>query len=97
MRIQSSVMTVIQTINQYWGIILFILGLGFHVLWTYWTVGNHTKQIKDLNERIISIEARNATRDRESDTFREQMMVTMQEVKTTLSYIKEALSRLERK
>ena len=44
-------MTILEGINQNWGIILFLAGLIFHALWTYFTVGNHTVKIKSLESK----------------------------------------------
>lgn len=43
-------MKLVDAINQYWGIILFLAGLIFHALWTYFKVGLHSNQIKNLEE-----------------------------------------------
>ncbi len=65
-------MTWLQAINQYWGIILFMAGLIFHALWTYFKVGEHGDKISileanekttnsvvtDIKEKISSIDAK---------------------------------------
>ncbi len=61
-----------------------------------WFIRLETKTMAN-EKRLDKIEVRNEIKDQESDTFREDMKVTMQEVKTTLKYIQETLSRLERK
>jgi len=44
-------MNAIESIKEYWAIILFVLGLAYHVLWTYFKVDNHQSRIKELEER----------------------------------------------
>ncbi len=61
-----------------------------------WFIRLETKTLTS-EKRIDKIDVRNEIKDRESDTFREDMKVTMQEVKTTLRYIQETLARLEKK
>lgn len=40
-----------QIIEKYWGIILFLLGLIFHAIWTYFQVGEHSKRLDKLEVR----------------------------------------------
>ncbi len=61
-----------------------------------WFIRLETKGMSNDKE-IAKIQTRNEIRDRDSDTFREDMKVTMQDLKTTLKYIQETLLRLERK
>ncbi len=65
-------MSIIDQINNSWGILLFLAGLIFHALWTYFRVGNHdirignletgsassNKAITDINNKISSIDAK---------------------------------------
>ena len=38
-------------ISKYWGFILFLLGLCFHAIWTYFQVGEHSKRLEKLENR----------------------------------------------
>lgn len=40
-----------QIIEKYWGIILFLLGLCFHAIWTYIKVGEHESDIRELKDK----------------------------------------------
>lgn len=50
----------IEVIKEYWGIILFFLGLAFHALWTYFKVDDHGKRLekiesdKQMSDSLIS-------------------------------------------
>ncbi len=75
-------MNTIQTTLQYWPVILFILGLIFHIIWVYFQVGTHSGRLDALEKRMTAEELSN-------DTFREDIKVTLQEIKTTLVFIRE--------
>ena len=47
-------MDILSSINQYWGIIIFLAGLIFHALWTYFKVGEHGVKIKSLEDGSTS-------------------------------------------
>ncbi len=83
-------MTFLETIQANWAIILFIGGI--FASWIRYEI-----KIINLTKEVEKIQTRNEVKDRESDGFREDMKVTMQEVKTTLKYIQDTLARLERK
>lgn len=44
-------MNALEVIKEYWSIVLFIMGLVYHILWTYFKVDNHAVRIKDLERR----------------------------------------------
>lgn len=39
-----------QLITKYWGFVLFLLGLIFHAIWTYFQVSEHSKRLGKLEE-----------------------------------------------
>lgn len=41
----------LKVINEYWGIILFMAGLIFHALWTYFQVGGHSKRLDEIERK----------------------------------------------
>ena len=43
-------MDIFESINHYWGIVIFLAGLIFHALWTYFKVGEHSTKIKTLED-----------------------------------------------
>lgn len=45
----------LDVINEYWGIVLFIAGLIFHAIWTYFQVGNHDKRITDIEQKTDAV------------------------------------------
>lgn len=40
-----------ELITKYWGFVLFLLGLCFHAIWTYFRVGEHDQKIKSLEDK----------------------------------------------
>lgn len=77
-------------IREYWGFVLFILGLSFHAVWVYFQVGEHKNKFKEIDLRIEGLE--NGT-----DNFRELMKVDIQEIKTTILFIKEMIQEIKKK
>lgn len=64
----------IEVVNKYWGMILFIAGLIFHAIWTYFQVSNHDKRISeietktnDFTKTISSVEQKIASIDAKLD------------------------------
>lgn len=43
-------MTTIEVIKEYWGIIMFVLGLVYHALWSYWKIGIHANRLDTLEQ-----------------------------------------------
>ncbi len=78
--------TLIEIINNYWGMILFIAGLAFHALWTYFQVGNH-------KERIVKLEGRADEGEKSMDEIKGDI----REIKTATTFIKESISELRNK
>lgn len=46
-----------EILNEYWGMALFIGGLIFHAIWTYFQVGNHAKRISDIETKTDKVTA----------------------------------------
>ncbi len=44
-------------IKEYWGFVLFLLGLIFHAVWTYFRVGEHDKRLAELEKERTSLGA----------------------------------------
>jgi len=61
-------------INEYWGMVLFIAGLIYHAVWTYFQVGSHAKRLSDIETKtddfsksISGIESKIASIDAKLD------------------------------
>lgn len=78
------------TIKEYWGFILFLIGLAFHAVWVYFQVAEHKDKFKEINIRIQGLEIG-------ADNFRELMKVDIQEIKTTMLFVKEMIQELKKK
>lgn len=69
---------------------MFIAGLSFHAIWTYFQVGKHNSEIEKLDERVVSLE-------KNHDVFREEIKGTLVEIKTSVAFIRESIAELKRK
>lgn len=47
-------MKILEGINQYWGLITFMGGVIFQMVWTYFKVGEHSTKIKDLETSSVN-------------------------------------------
>jgi hypothetical protein len=81
-------MSTTQTIIQYWPLILFFLGLAFHVVWTYFRVGSHDEKIIEHGTRIDNLE-------KNTDGFREDMKVDIKGIKTSMEYVVKSIDELK--
>ena len=79
-----------ETVKEYWGFVMFLAGLSFHALWTYFQVGKHNLEIEKLDERVVSLE-------KNHDVFREEIKGTLVEIKTSVAFIRESIAELKRK
>lgn len=48
-------MTIAKVITEYWGFVMFLLGLSFHAIWTYFRVDNHEKRISKVEDDLEMI------------------------------------------
>ena len=83
-------MKTLSTIVEYWPIIIFFLGLSFHVIWTYFRVGSHDDKLKDHHDRLGGLE-------KATDVFREGLMVDIKGIKTSIEYIEKSISEIKQK
>lgn len=73
-------MTFIDMITTYWSLIAFLLGLAFHVVWTYFKVGEHSNDIVTIDKRLHDLET-------EQDKFREIIQRDIAIIKNSLDYV----------
>lgn len=77
--------SIIEIINNYWGMILFMLGIVFHSLWTYFQVGEHKIRLNKLENRADGAEK-----------SMDEIKGDIREIKTGISYIKESVTELKK-
>lgn len=83
-------MTILDQINHYWKLITFV-GIGiFYILWTFFRVNAH-------EEKLIKMDIRVSTLEKSSDSFREEIKVSISRIETTLDFIKQAIVDLKGK
>ena len=83
-------MEFLDTLQNYWAIILFcgtVIGS-----WVRYEskINNQEKETKDLKDRVDSLEKSN-------DSFREEIKTDIREIKTTMTFVREALIDLKKK
>lgn len=44
-------MSVAEILKEYWGITMFLIGLVFHAVWTYFQVAEHNKRLDKLEQK----------------------------------------------
>lgn len=89
-------MEILEQIQHYWAIILFC-GTIIASWVRYETKLNSTKDcIVELKEEVTKLESRIKMVEESTDTFRENIKVDIQEIKTTLVFIKEYIAEIKK-
>lgn len=83
-------MTILQQINNYWQIILAVAAIVWALVSMYWKVNRHEEQINEAEGRLTLLES-------SSDSFREEIKVSVQRIETTMDFIKQAIVELKSK
>lgn len=78
--------SIIETVNTYWGIILLMITIAAHSLWTYFQVGDHKIRINKLEKRADGTEK-----------SMDEIKGDIREIKTSTTFIKESISELKNK
>lgn len=83
-------MNFLEQIQNYIPLILFIGGgIAWFIRLEYKTISN--------DARVGKIETRNEIRDSESDSFREKILITLENLTVNMEYVKKTLEELKKK
>lgn len=83
-------MTTLDTIQHYWFLIVFIASVIASWVRYESKIGTHGEKITELEKRLKALEEA-------TDSFREQIKVDIQEIKTTMTFIRDAIGDLKNK
>lgn len=84
-------------LKTYWSIIATLGGIVLNIIWLFFRMQNAEKTLQNHSARMNGIDQRVSKNEDTSDVFRESIQISLQEIKTTLSFVREAIEELKKK